>query len=133
MEYVTRTSHLLNPTPMSQPRILLVEDEKTLLDAVKMNLEMEGYEVETAGSGTEAIKKFNEQRFNLVILDIMLPELDGYKVCQTIRVSNSELPILFLTAKDTSTDKVFGSNSALMIISPNHLTLKNFCCARKCS
>lgn len=108
MEYVTRTSHLLNPTPMSQPRILLVEDEKTLLDAVKMNLEMEGYEVETAGSGTEAIKKFNEQRFNLVILDIMLPEMDGYKVCQTIRVSNSELPILFLTAKDTSTDKVFG-------------------------
>lgn len=93
---------------MNQSRILLVEDEKTLLDAVKMNLELEGYEVETAASGTEAIKKFNQQRFNLVVLDIMLPELDGYKVCQTIRVSNSELPILFLTAKDTSNDKVLG-------------------------
>jgi two-component system alkaline phosphatase synthesis response regulator PhoP len=93
---------------MIQPRILLVEDEKTLLDAVKMNLELEGFEVETAVSGTEAIKKFNQQRFNLVVLDIMLPEIDGYKVCQTIRVTDNELPILFLTAKDTNTDKVFG-------------------------
>jgi two-component system alkaline phosphatase synthesis response regulator PhoP len=73
-----------------------------------MNLELEGFEVETAVSGTEAIKKFNQQRFNLVVLDIMLPEIDGYKVCQTIRVTDNELPILFLTAKDTNTDKVFG-------------------------
>lgn len=64
--------------------------------------------METAMSGTEAIKKFNQQRFNLVVLDIMLPEMDGYKVCQTIRVSDSELPVLFLTAKDTSADKVMG-------------------------
>jgi len=93
---------------MVQPRILLVEDEQSLIDAIKMNLELEGYEVETALTGTDAIKKFNQQRFNLVVLDIMLPELDGYKVCQTIRVSDSELPILFLTAKDTSNDKVMG-------------------------
>lgn len=108
MEFAATKSYLTKPTPMSQPRILLVEDEKSLLDAVKMNLEIDGYEVETAVSGTDAIKKFNQQRFNLVILDIMLPEMDGYKVCQTIRVSNSELPILFLTAKDTSNDKVLG-------------------------
>jgi len=93
---------------MIQPRILLVEDEETLIEAVKLNLELDGYEVETAATGTEALKKFRQQRFNLVILDIMLPELDGYKVCQTIRVSDSELPILFLTAKDTSNDKVMG-------------------------
>ena len=55
-----------------------------------------------------ALKKFSEERFNLVVLDIMLPELDGYQVCQTIRITNSETPILFLTAKDTSEDKVLG-------------------------
>ena len=89
-------------------RVLVVEDEENLLMAVKMNLELEGYEVVTAGSGPEALKKFGEQRFNLVILDIMLPELDGYQVCQTIRVGNNETPILFLTAKDTSDDKILG-------------------------
>lgn len=89
-------------------RILLVEDEENLLEAIKLNLEMEGYEVTVAVTGPMALKKFSEERFNLVILDIMLPELDGYQVCQTIRVSNSELPILFLTAKDTSEDKVMG-------------------------
>jgi two-component system alkaline phosphatase synthesis response regulator PhoP len=93
---------------MIQPRILLVEDEKTLLDAIKLNLELEGYEIAVASTGTEALKKFKGQRFNLVILDIMLPELDGYKVCQSIRASNSETPIIFLTAKDTNEDKVLG-------------------------
>lgn len=93
---------------MQQPRVLLVEDEKNLLDAIKLNLELEGYEVETAETGPLALRKFDDQRFNMVILDIMLPELDGYKVCQTIRVNNSETPILFLTAKDTSEDKVLG-------------------------
>jgi two-component system alkaline phosphatase synthesis response regulator PhoP len=93
---------------MAQPRILIVEDEENLLAAIKMNLELEGYEVVTAISGPEALKKFGQQRFNLVILDIMLPDLNGYEVCQTIRVNNSETPILFLTAKDTSEDKVMG-------------------------
>ena len=89
-------------------RVLLVEDEENLLEAIKLNLEMEGYEVTVAVTGPMALKKFSEERFNLVILDIMLPELDGYQVCQTIRVTNSETPILFLTAKDTSEDKVMG-------------------------
>ncbi|MBA3647131.1 MAG: response regulator transcription factor [Chitinophagales bacterium] len=93
---------------MLQPRVLLVEDEENLLDVIKMNLELEGYEVEEANTGPLALKKFSQQRFNLVILDIMLPELDGYQVCQTIRVTNSEMPILFLTAKDTSEDKING-------------------------
>ncbi len=63
---------------MAQPRILIVEDEENLLAAIKMNLELEGYEVVTAISGPEALKKFGQQRFNLVILDIMLPDLNGY-------------------------------------------------------
>ena len=94
--------------PATLSRILVVEDEGNLLDAIKMNLELEGYEVVTASTGPEALKKFGEQRFNLVILDIMLPELDGYQVCQTIRVSNNETPIIFLTAKDTGEDKIVG-------------------------
>lgn len=91
-----------------ETRILLVEDEKNLLEAIKLNLEMEGYEVITAVTGTDAIKTFDSQRFNLVILDVMLPEMDGYRVCESIRLSNSETPILFLTAKDSSEDKIKG-------------------------
>ncbi len=91
-----------------ETRILLVEDEKNLLDAVKLNLEMEGYEVVTAETGPDAIKIFGGQRFNLVVLDIMLPEMDGYQVCERIRISNLETPILFLTAKDSSEDKIAG-------------------------
>ena len=112
----------VNPAIMTQSRILIVEDEENLLEAIKMNLELEGYEVVTATSGPEALKKFGEQRINLVVLDIMLPELDGYQVCQTIRVSNNETPILFLTAKDTSEDKIMG----LKMGADDYLT-KPFC------
>jgi two-component system alkaline phosphatase synthesis response regulator PhoP len=104
----SKPDHMNTDSSATLARVLVVEDEENLLMAVKMNLELEGYEVVTAGSGPEALKKFGEQRFNLVILDIMLPELDGYQVCQTIRVGNNETPILFLTAKDTSDDKILG-------------------------
>jgi len=107
----TTTELLKQPTAyqnLAQPRILVVEDEANLLEAIKLNLELEGYEVVAAITGPMALKKFSEERFNLVVLDIMLPELDGYQVCQTIRITNSETPILFLTAKDTSEDKVLG-------------------------
>jgi two-component system alkaline phosphatase synthesis response regulator PhoP len=89
-------------------RILLVEDEENLLEAIKLNLEMEGYEVEVADTGSKALKKAVEQRFNLIILDIMLPEIDGYAVCQKIRITDNDTPIIFLTAKDTSQDKING-------------------------
>lgn len=89
-------------------RILVVEDEKSLLDAIRMNLEMEDYEVVIATNGLEALKIFKEQRFNLIVLDVMMPEMDGFQVCEKIRISDSETPILFLTAKDTHEDKVMG-------------------------
>jgi two-component system, OmpR family, alkaline phosphatase synthesis response regulator PhoP len=89
-------------------RILLVEDEENLQEAIKLNLEMEGYEVEIADTGTKALKKTQEQRFNLIILDVMLPEMDGFAVCEKIRLSDMDTPILFLTAKDTSRDRVNG-------------------------
>ena len=89
-------------------RVLLVEDEEHLQTTIKMNLEMDGYEVVAVGNGVDALKKFRDQRFNLVILDIMLPELDGYEVCEQIRLDDYNLPILFLTAKDGSQDIVKG-------------------------
>jgi two-component system alkaline phosphatase synthesis response regulator PhoP len=93
---------------MSNYRILLVEDEEHLLEALKLNLELEGYHVTTAMDGKKALKLFKEERLNLVILDVMLPEIDGFKVAETIRLENSEVPILFLTAKNTSEDRVAG-------------------------
>lgn len=93
---------------MMDPRILLVEDEEHLSEAIKMNLELEGYEVVVANNGLKAIKFFDEQRFNMVILDIMLPEVDGLEVCEKIRLENSDIPILFLTAKDTTSEKIEG-------------------------
>ncbi|HXH19064.1 MAG TPA: response regulator transcription factor [Chitinophagales bacterium] len=91
-----------------KPRILLVEDEKNLLEAIRFNLEMEDYEVEPALNGLQALKKFKEQRFNLVILDVMIPEMDGFAVCEKIRLDNMDIPILFLTAKDAHADKIKG-------------------------
>jgi two-component system, OmpR family, alkaline phosphatase synthesis response regulator PhoP len=92
-------------------RILVVDDEQNLLELIKMNLEIENYEVVTAVNGQDAVKKFKEQRFNLIILDIMMPELNGYEVCEKIRLEDADIPILFLTAKDTGTDKIKGLKS----------------------
>lgn len=88
--------------------ILLVEDEEHLHSTLKLNLELEGYAVTSAFDGTEAVKAFQQEAFDLVVLDIMLPELDGIGVTQTIRVSNSELPILILSAKNAGSDRVLG-------------------------
>ncbi|WP_256011316.1 response regulator transcription factor [Desertivirga xinjiangensis] len=92
----------------TKQRILLVEDEDHLLEAIKLNLELEGYKVTTATDGKKALKVFKEERFNLIILDVMLPEIDGFQVAETIRLENSEVPIMFLTAKNTNEDRVTG-------------------------
>jgi two-component system alkaline phosphatase synthesis response regulator PhoP len=89
-------------------RILLVEDEEHLQEAIKLNLELEGYKVVAVSNGIEAVKVFKQERFNLVVLDVMLPELDGFGVCEAIRIHNSSVPILFLSAKNTSEDKILG-------------------------
>lgn len=89
-------------------RILLVEDEEHLAESISFNLDMEGYDVKIAGTGTQAVKTFKGEKFNLVILDVMLPELDGFSVCEAIRLHNSTVPILFLSAKNTSDDKITG-------------------------
>ena len=92
----------------NRKRILLAEDEEHLLEAIKLNLELEGYKVSTATNCKKALQKFKEERFNLVILDVMMPEIDGFVVAETIRLENSEVPIMFLTAKNTNEDKISG-------------------------
>lgn len=89
-------------------RILLVEDEEHILEAVKTNLELEEFEVVTATDGARAMELFAGQRFNLVILDVMLPKASGFEVCEKIRLEDLDTPILFLTAKGDSADKVRG-------------------------
>ena len=88
--------------------ILLVEDEENLHEALKLNLELEGYEVSSAYDGAAALKAFHAEYFDLIILDVMLPEMDGINVTEAIRLKNSEVPILILSAKNTSADRVLG-------------------------
>jgi len=88
--------------------ILLVEDEENLQEALKLNLELEGYEITSAYDGAEALRAVQKEFFNLIILDIMLPEVDGITVCETIRLSNADIPILILSAKNSSADRVLG-------------------------
>jgi two-component system, OmpR family, alkaline phosphatase synthesis response regulator PhoP len=89
-------------------KILLVEDEESLADGLRMNLELEGYRVTWAKTGKEAIQRFHNERVDLVVLDWMLPEMDGLTVCQSIRLENTHTPILMLTAKNAVSDRVQG-------------------------
>jgi two-component system, OmpR family, alkaline phosphatase synthesis response regulator PhoP len=89
-------------------RILLVEDEENIKDVIKLNLEMEDYEVVATDNGKDALKYAKEQHFDLLVLDVMLPEIDGYQICEQVRLTNREVPIIFLTAKDAAQDRVMG-------------------------
>ncbi len=88
--------------------ILVVDDEENLHEALKLNLEMEGYEVTSAYDGNEALKKIGNEYFDLIIMDIMMPEVDGISVTETVRVNNNDVPILMLSARNSSADRVLG-------------------------
>ena len=88
-------------------RILVVDDEKLLVKGVKFNLENEGYEVECAYDGASAVELARNGRFDLIILDVMMPELDGQEACMRIR-EFSNVPIIMLTAKSEDADKLMG-------------------------
>src|SRR6266487_2430693 len=92
----------------SKANILLVEDEENLHEALKLNLELEGYEVTSSFNGTDALKAIQNEYFDLIILDIMLPGIDGIHITENIRVQQNEVPILILSAKNTGTDRVLG-------------------------
>lgn len=89
-------------------RILLVEDEPSLYEALKLNLELEGYHVTVATDGEKAVERFKSGHFHLVILDVMIPKMDGFTVCETIRLDNRKVPIMFLSAKNSAEDKISG-------------------------
>jgi two-component system alkaline phosphatase synthesis response regulator PhoP len=88
--------------------ILLVEDEENLHEALKLNLELDGYEITSAFDGAGALRAVQSEYFDLIILDVMLPGMDGISVTETIRVQNNEVPILILSAKNASADRVLG-------------------------
>jgi two-component system alkaline phosphatase synthesis response regulator PhoP len=93
---------------MSKFEILLVEDEEHLHDALKLNLEIEGYLVSSAFDGPNALKQIQQAHFDLIILDVMLPELDGFTITETVRLNNITTPILILSAKNSSANRVQG-------------------------
>jgi len=88
-------------------KILVVDDEKNIVDIIKFNLKREGYEVITAENGREAIEKNEAQKPDLIMLDIMMPEVDGYEACRKIR-EKYNTPIIMLTARAEELDKVLG-------------------------
>ncbi len=92
---------------MSKNTILVVDDDYNICDLVRLYLEKEGFAVETAGTGTAAIEKFKNGHPSLIVLDVMMPEMDGFEVCREIR-KTSNVPIIMLTAKDETFDKVLG-------------------------
>lgn len=93
---------------MKSAQILLVEDEESLQKAIQLNLELEGYEVISVSEGKKAIEQHSQKTFNLIILDVMLPQMSGFEICENIRKKDKKTPILFLTAKDSTADKVQG-------------------------
>jgi DNA-binding response OmpR family regulator len=90
------------------PRILLVDDEQPIQTLLSFPLQRDGYEVVQASDGREALARFSEQPFDLVVLDLMLPRMDGLEVCKTLRGQGSTVPIIMLTAKSEEIDKVLG-------------------------
>ena len=92
---------------MNQPKILVVDDDKEIVGAIKKRLEMEDYEIITAYDGLEAMDVLMEQEVQLLIIDVMMPKMDGWQVCREIRV-NSKVPIIMLTAKSDESDELQG-------------------------
>jgi two-component system OmpR family response regulator len=93
-----RTSH----------RVLVVDDEPNIADVVAMALRYQGFEVETAGDGTAALMAVDRFRPELIVLDIMLPDIEGFEVADRLRARGNDVPIVFLTARDASEDKLRG-------------------------
>lgn len=89
-------------------KVLIIEDEKSISDIIKFNLEKEGYKIDTAYDGKIGLEKALKEDFDVILLDIMLPSMDGFQVCKFIREKKKSVPILMLTAKEEEVDKVLG-------------------------
>jgi two-component system OmpR family response regulator len=89
-------------------RVLVVEDEKNIREMIQFKLKDKGFDVTTAASGAEALLKAEEFKPHALILDVMLPDVDGFEVCRQLRAEGQDVGVLFLTAKDTTDDKIRG-------------------------
>jgi len=89
-------------------KILLAEDEEHILDAIKLNLELEGFSVAACKNGTQVISLAQKQLFDLIILDVMLPGTNGFEACRQIKQFNPAIPVLFLTALSDSQNRIKG-------------------------
>lgn len=94
--------------PSTSERILVVDDEPYITDLLAAALRFEGFTVEVASTGYEALERVHGEQFDLVMLDVMLPDLTGTEVCRRLRESEQHLPVVFLTARDAMEDKVHG-------------------------
>jgi DNA-binding response OmpR family regulator len=93
---------------MAGDLILVVDDEENIQDIARMYLEQEGFKVEGVCDGIEAVQATYQRNPSLLVLDIMLPRMDGFEVCKTIRAENNQVPIIMLTARDDDIDKILG-------------------------
>jgi two-component system, OmpR family, alkaline phosphatase synthesis response regulator PhoP len=89
-------------------KLLLVEDEKSLHEIIRLNFELEGFEVISAFDGEEGVTLFNSLRPDVVVLDVMMPKLNGFEVCQKITQSHWKAPLIFLSARDEAQDRIYG-------------------------
>ena len=108
MEFMNSAAPTLHRPDGSALRIAVVDDEQMLTDLLSMALRMEGWDVRTAASGYEALQLVREFEPDALVLDIMMPDLDGMAVLQRLRQSGDDVPVLFLTAKDAVSDRVAG-------------------------
>ena len=97
-----------NNSNLKKARVLIVEDDSSLLFGLKKNLQFEGYEVLTASDGEAGLGLAGDERPDLIILDVMLPRMNGFEVCEVLRSNKVETPVIFLTAKALESDKVTG-------------------------
>ena len=110
---------------MSKANILYVEDDETLSFITKDNLELNGYQVTHVEEGSKVLDVFKSEKFDLCLLDVMLPNMDGYEIAQLIRKVDSHIPILFLTAKSLKEDRIKGLEIGGDDYITKHSVLKN--------
>jgi len=90
------------------PRILVVDDEQNLAEGIRENLELEGFSVDLSHAGNDALGRILDEDYDLVVLDVMMPELDGWEICARARAAGADVPVLFLTARGNTDDRVRG-------------------------
>jgi two-component system OmpR family response regulator len=96
------------PVPTTEARLLVVDDEPTILELLSASLRYAGFEVRTAATGKEALAALHDYQPDLLVLDVMMPDLDGFGVARRLRSDGARVPVLFLTARDATEDKVTG-------------------------